>query len=254
MQLKIPTVKAIEILEKRKSELGTFDFEPKVWKGKTENDLREIFDGFDTKWLQISQINFDTPFSDMKYEVLEKGKKQANQYLESYIEQIKEYSEIQNLQHEENENYFENQNRALKNQLSEAISSANIILEDRTQILSELNDKNKEVTNLKENTVQLSEITINKLFGLLKNLPIGQIAALFGSIFAIIGFAFYFGTLIQEKSNMDNEFELREKLNNSKNLNQNLENNITILEKENSELINNLNELKTEKTDTNKTK
>lgn len=68
MQLKIPTDKAIEILKKRKSEIGAFDFEPKVWKGKTENDLREIFDGFDSKWLQISQINFDTPFSDMKYE------------------------------------------------------------------------------------------------------------------------------------------------------------------------------------------
>ena len=77
MQLKIPTEKAIEILEKRKSEIGGLNFEPKVWKGKTENDLKEIFDGFDTKWLQISQINFETPFSDMKYEVLEKGKRQA---------------------------------------------------------------------------------------------------------------------------------------------------------------------------------
>jgi len=254
MQLKIPTDKAIEILKKRKSEIGTFDFESKVWKGKTENDLREIFDGFDTKWLQISQINFDTPFSDVKYEVLEKGKKQANQYLESYIEQIKEYSEIQNIQHEENEKYFENQNRGLKKQLSEAISSANVILEDRNQILSELNDKNKEVINLKENTVQLSEITINKLFGLLKNLPIGQVVALFGSIFAIIGFAFYFGTLIQEKSNMDDEFELREKLNNIENSNQNLEDKIIILEKENSELKNNLKEQSTKKTDTIKTK
>ena len=165
MQLKIPTEKAIEILEKRKSEIGGLNFEPKVWKGKTENDLKEIFDGFDTKWLQISQINFETPFSDMKYEVLEKGKRQAKQYLESYIEQIKEYSTIKNIRNKENEKYFENENRALKGQLSETISNANVILEDRNQTLSELNEKNKQIVNLKENTVQLSEITINKLFG-----------------------------------------------------------------------------------------
>lgn len=244
MQLKIPTKKAIEILEKRKSEIGGLNFEPKVWKGKTENDLKEIFDGFDTKWLQISQVNFDTPFSEMKYEVLEKGKRQAKQYLESYIEQIKEYSSIKNIRNEENEKYFENENRALKGQLSETISNANVILEDRNQTLSELNEKNKQIENLKENTVQLSEITINKLFGLLKNLPIGQVVALFGSFFAIIGFAFYFGTLIQEKSNMDNEFELREKLNESENLKQNLEKKIIQLEKEKSELKTNLNNLK----------
>lgn len=115
MQLKIPTKKAVEILEKRKSEIGGAYFEPNVWKGKTENDLKEIFDGFDTKWLQISQIDFDKPFSEMKYKILEKGKNQAKQYLESYIEQIKEYSEIQNTKDEQNEKYFENENRGLKN-------------------------------------------------------------------------------------------------------------------------------------------
>ena len=53
---------------------------------------------------------------------------------------------------------------------------------------------------------------------------------------------------------MDNEFELREKLNNSENLSQNLEDKIIRLEKENSELKTNLKDLKTIKTDTSKTK
>jgi len=53
---------------------------------------------------------------------------------------------------------------------------------------------------------------------------------------------------------MDDEFELREKLNNIENSNQNLEDKIIILEKENSELKNNLKEQSTKKTDTIKTK
>jgi hypothetical protein len=244
MELKIPSKKAIEILEKRKAEINGVSFEPKVWKGKTENDLREIFDGFDTKWLQISQITFDTPYSEMKYEIREKGKKQAIQYIESYIEQIEEYTAIKVNAKEEDERYFENENKSLKKQISEAVSSSNYILEDRNGILSELNEKNKQVENLKQNTVQLSEITINKLFGLLKNLPLGQVVALFGSFFAIIAFAFYFGTLIQGKSNMDSEFELRNKLDNSETQNQELKTKVSKLEKEKTELNFNISEMK----------
>ena len=235
MKLNIPTEKAIEILEKRKSEINSYDFEPKVWKDKTENDLREIFDGFDTKWMQISQLSFTTPFSDMKYDVLEKGKKQATQYLDAYIEQIIEYTSIEASVTDESEKYYENENKILKKQISESISSTNYILDERNGVLTELNEKNNEIKNLKENTVQLSEITLNKLLGLLKNLPIGQFIALLGSFFAIIGFAYYFGTVIQEKANMDNEFELREKLSEYKNQKKELNTKIINLEKEKTE-------------------
>ncbi|MBG6063441.1 hypothetical protein IWX83_003251 [Flavobacterium sp. CG_9.1] len=49
MELKIPKDKAIEILEKRKSEIDVYGFEPKVWKHTTEDNLKDIFGGLDFK-------------------------------------------------------------------------------------------------------------------------------------------------------------------------------------------------------------
>src|SRR5690606_1465756 len=121
MQLKIPFEEAIRILEKRKSEILLNDFDHKVWKGKTENDLKEIFAGMDYKWLQISQLDFEAPFtSDQnKREVFNRGKRQAEQFLDSYIEQIQEYSQIQQKQANQTEQTFELKYYKIKNEMNE---------------------------------------------------------------------------------------------------------------------------------------
>ena len=51
MNLKIPKDKAIKILRQRIAELSEYNFNPKAWKGKTENDLKEIFPIGSMQWL-----------------------------------------------------------------------------------------------------------------------------------------------------------------------------------------------------------
>ena len=236
MQLKIPKDKAIEILEKRKSEIDQYGFEPKVWKHTTEDNLKEIFGGLDFKWSQISSISFSSPFSDSSGIAMSNGKNQARKYLDSYIEQIKEFTDIQNNLIEENEKFFVKENKNLKNQLTEVLTNANIILNDNNEILTELNAKNAEIKSLKENTVQLNEITLNKLFGLIKNLPIGQTIGLITTLFAVIGFSYWLGVTVKENSFLKSEYELQNKINQLNSEKEKLENNIFNLKNENNKL------------------
>ncbi|WP_396198489.1 hypothetical protein [Flavobacterium sp.] len=236
MELKIPKDKAIEILEKRKSEIDIIGFEPRVWKHTTEDNLKEIFGGLDFKWSQINSISFSSPYSEVSSSVFERGKIQAKKYLDSYIEQINEFTEIQKSLDEEKERFFEQENKNLKTQLMEVISSSNKKLGERNELLSEINAKNIEIKKLKENTVQLTEITLNKLFGLIKNLPIGQAIGLFSALFGIIGFSYWIGTTIKENSFLKNEYELQTKINELKLDEQKSDNNIYKLKTENINL------------------
>lgn len=249
MELKIPKHKAIEILEKRKSEIGIIGFEPKVWKHTTEDNLKEIFGGLDFKWSQINSISFSSPYSEVSSNVFVSGKIQAKKYLDSYIEQINDFTEIQNNLNEEKERFFEQENKNLRSQLIELISSSNKNLGERNELLSEINAKNIEIKKLKENTVQLTEITLNKLFGLIKNLPIGQAIGLFSALFGIIGFSYWIGTTIKENSFLKSEYELQTKINELKLDQQKSENNIYKLKTENINL-----KQKIEKLDINKVK
>ncbi|WAC03506.1 hypothetical protein N7U66_08495 [Lacinutrix neustonica] len=236
MQLKVRKEKAIEILEKRKKEIDEPGFDPKVWKHKTEDNLKEIFGGLDFKWTQIDGINFNSSFTDLSASVLATGKLQARKYLNSYIEQIIEFTEIQDSIVEENERYFEQENKTLKSQMMDVVSSSNTILEDRNELLSDINAKSVEIKSLKENTVQLNKITLNKLLGLIKNLPIGQTIGLFTTLFGIIGFSFWLGKTIKENSFLKSEFELQTKINKLNSDKEKLDSNIYKLEAENNNL------------------
>ncbi|MBG6063442.1 peptidoglycan hydrolase CwlO-like protein [Flavobacterium sp. CG_9.1] len=200
---------------------------------------------------QINGISFSSPYSGVSSSVLERGKLQAKKYLDSYIEQINEFSEIQNSLVEEKERFFEQENKNLKSRLMEVISSSNKNLEDRNELLSDINVKNVEIKKLKENTVQLNEITINKLFGLIKNLPIGQAIGLFTALFGIIGFSYWLGTTIKENSFLKSEYELQTKINELNFDKQNLDNNIFKLKAENNNLKQEIEKLDNKKVNTN---
>ena len=213
MQLKIPSEEAIRILEKRKSEILLNDFDHKVWKGKTENDLKEIFAGMDYKWLQISQLDFEAPFtSDQnKREVFIRGKRQAEQFLDSYIEQIQEYSQIQQKQANQTEQTFELKYYKIKNEMNELIDETNSFLDNYKNLQSEVEDKDAQISKLKNNTVQLNEISLRKLFHLIGNLPVIQIVTLISVVIAIITASFFLGKEIQETISNNEQFDLREK-------------------------------------------
>lgn len=237
MELKIPKESAIAILEKRKSEIDKPGFEPKVWKHTTEDNLKEIFGGLDFKYQQIQGLTFSSQFSEFSANALAKGKLQAKKYLDSYIEQINDFTDIQSNIIEENERHFEQENKDLKSQMMEVISKSNSLLEDRNNLLSDINTKNSEIKSLRENTVQLNEITLNKLFGLIKNLPIGQTIGLFTALFGIIGFSYWLGTTIKENSFLKTEFKLQTEINQLKSRNEKKDNEIYKLKSENEKLI-----------------
>lgn len=150
MRLKIPKEQAIAILEKRKSEIYKSDFEPKVWKETTESDLREIFDGRDFKWMNISQIKFTTPFSDENTNVLAKGKEQAEKFMNSFIEQIEEYSKIAETKTIEREKYLESENDNLRVQMSGLMTKASGLIDDQNELLDELNEKDTKIEHLEK--------------------------------------------------------------------------------------------------------
>lgn len=207
MKLKIPTEKAIEIFEKRKQEISQYGFEPSVWKSTVENDCREIFDGVDFRWLDIGKIKFTTPVTSAKESTLAKGKVQATKLMESFIEQIREYSQIAELKSQEREKYYESEYNELNKETSRIIAQANELIVDQNKLLDELREQDAEIERLKKGTVQLSEITLAKLFKLIGNLPLGQTIGLITTIIGIIGFSVYCGTLIEKSTNQGNQLD-----------------------------------------------
>mgnify|MGYP006074248033 CR=1 FL=1 len=209
MQIKVTKEKAIKVLNKRITEIDAYSFEPNSWKNKTKNDVMEIF-GDLTKSLQISFINFNTPVTESKSEVLEKGKKEAKELIKSYIENIEEYIlepnknidpkvllniKIKNLEQESNSHILKN--NALETEL----------LSNESEIS---NYKNK-IQSLEKNTVQLNDISLSKLLTLISNLPVRQLIRLISIIIGVIGFSFFIGKVYKETSFRNSEYNLNRK-------------------------------------------
>ena len=237
MNLLIPANKAIEILSKRIRELNDFNFQAKVWKDKTVNDLHEIYAIGDTKWLQVSQLNFDTFIESEKSKVLETGKLQAKQLLESYIEQINELSKIRKEKVIIEEDNFKNKYSKLLNEWNKLVPDYNELLKEKNTLLENIEFKEqekqeykKEINRLTENTVQLSNISLSKLFKLIFNLPIGQIITFFAIIVAVIGGSFKLGLLYSDSVSKNIQYELKVERDNLKSENQKLKSEIKFKE------------------------
>ncbi len=233
MNLLIPENNAIKILSKRIGELNDFDFQAKVWKDKTINDLHEIYSVGDTKWLQVSQLKFNTFIDSEKYEILKLGKLQAKQLLESYIEQIIEFSKIRKEKTIIEEDNYKKKYSELLAEWNKIVPDYNELLKEKDKLLEtiefkeqEKQEQKKEINSLKENTVQLSNISLSKLFKLIFNLPIGQIIAFFAIIIAIIGGSFKLGILYSDSISKNEQYELRIERDNLKTENKKLKSDI----------------------------
>lgn len=216
MNLKIPNNKAIEILRKRIGELESYDFQPKVWKDKTQNDLKEIFPLGDTKWLQVSGIDFTTFISSEKEQVMRDGKVQARQLLESYIEQIQEYSKIQEEREIIEEDNYQKKYSDLLKEWNELVPSHNSLLKDKEQLHEiidakdgEIENRETEIDRLKKNTVQLDNISLIRLFKLISNLPIGQIIGLIIAVIGIVTGSFKLGEIYSNNKAENDKYEYR---------------------------------------------
>ena len=151
--------------------------------------------------------------------------------MDTFIEQIKEYSKIK----EENiiksetvfkHKYIESQQeiKQLMNQLDEAIRIAN-------DNFDELKKQDIEIASLKKNTVQLEDITILKLFKLLGNLPVKQIVGLISIIIGILAFAGWCGAQIEKSTNRSITVDYKEEIRELKISNSDLNDSIVSLNK-----------------------
>lgn len=233
MNLLIPENKAIEILSKRILELNDINFQAKVWKDKTINDLHEIYSVGDTKWLQVSQLDFDTFIESEKFKVLETGKLQAKQLLESYIEQINEYTIIRKERVVIEEDNYKKKYSELLNEWNKLVPDYNKLLKEKEILLEknefkeqEKKEQKKEINRLIENTVQLSNISLSKLFKFIFNLPFGQIITFFAIIFAVIGGSFKLGILYSDSVSKNAQYELKVERDSLKSENQKLKSSI----------------------------
>lgn len=216
MKLNIPTEQAIKILRDRLVEIDGYGFNPKAWKDRTVLDLREIFPRGSTQWLQLSHINFDTYVTAEKINVLNEGKDTARKLISSYIEFIIDYSKVAEAKKVIDEKDYEQKYHDLLNDWNELVPGYNELIKshgeqlDREEgLLQDIETRDQEIERIKSETIQLDNVSFNKLWKALFNLPIGQLIGVFSTLVIMLIGAYSLGTLY-EKTNTNNQlFDLR---------------------------------------------
>lgn len=216
MKLKIPTEQAIKILGDRLREIDNYGFNPKAWKDRTENDLREIFPLGSMQWLQISSINFDTFVTSEKPKVLAEGKDTARKLITSYIEFIREYSKITEEKQIIKDKDFEQKYYDLLKKWNDLVPGYNELIKKyddqltTAQGLSEdIQTRDQEIERIKSETIQLDNVSFKKLLAALFNLPTGQLIGVFSTLVALLIGVFTLGTLYERTSANNELFDLR---------------------------------------------
>ena len=212
MKLKIPTEQAIKILRDRLAEIDSYGFNPKAWKDRTANDLREIFLLGSMQWLQISSINFDTFVTSEKTKVLSEGKDTAKKLIASYIEFIGEYSKIAEEKQIIKDKDSEQKYYDLLKKWNDLDPGYNELIkknDDQLTIsqgqLEDIKIRDQEIERIKSETIQLDSISFKKLLTALFSLPTGQLVSVFSTIVVILIGTFTLGTFY-EKTIANNEF------------------------------------------------
>jgi hypothetical protein len=216
MKLKIPTEQAIKILLGRLAEIDGYGFNPKAWKDRTENDLREIFPLGSMQWLQISSINFDTFVTSEKTKILSEGKDTARKLIASYIEFIGEYSKTAEEKQIIKDNDFEQKYYELLKKWNDLVPGYNeLIKKYDSQLttsqgqLEDLNIRDQEIERIKSESIQLDNVSFKKLWTALFNLPTGQLIGIFSTFVALLIGAFTLGTLYERTIANNELFDLR---------------------------------------------
>lgn len=216
MNLKIPTEQAIKILQNRHAEIDSYGFNPKAWKDRTENDLREIFPLGSKQWLQISSINFETFVTSEKIKVLAEGKDTARKLITSYIEFLREYSTMaEQKQIIKDKDFEQKYDDVLKkwNKLvpdyNELIRKYDDQLTTSQSQLEEIRTRDDEIERIKSETIQLDNVSFKKLWSALFSLQIGKLIGIFSTLFAFLIGAFTLGTLYERTSANNELFDLR---------------------------------------------
>ncbi len=216
MKLKIPAGQATKILQDRLREINGSNFNPKAWKDKTENDLREIFPLGSMQWLQISQIHFETFVTSEKSKVLAEAKETARQLISSYIDFIQQYSKIDDQKQITKERDYEQKYIELLTDWNELVPGYNELIKKYDNqltttegLLESIEVKDQELERIKTETIQLDNVSFKKLWSALFNLPTGQLISIFSFLIVCIIGAFSLGKLYERTSANNELFDLR---------------------------------------------
>lgn len=224
MKLNILKEQAIKILKDRLSEIEQFDFNPKAWKDRTENDLREIFPIGSMQWYQISNIQFETYVTTEKLKFFNEGKDTARKLINSYIEFIEEYSIVEEQKQNFKEKDYEQKFSELLKDWNDLVPGYNVMLKKydvqlatNETLLENIESKNQEIELIKSETIQLDNVSLNKLLKVFFNLSLFQIITTITVFIGVIIASFSIGKLYQENVGNNQLFEYKTENNNLNN-------------------------------------
>jgi hypothetical protein len=216
MKLLIPKDKAVQILQDRISRLNVYDFNAEAWKERTVLDLKEIFPLGSTQYLKIQFLRFDTYIVAEKYKVMSEAKKTAEQVLKSYIEFINEYSKVAEERIVIKEKDFETKYSNLLKERNEIVTDYNRLIknyEEQLDTNSELLDQTEDLKNqieiIRKDTIQIDNVSFNKLSKAFYNLPIWQIVTTFSVIITIVIGVFGLGSIYQKNEDNNQLFDFK---------------------------------------------
>jgi len=186
-------------------------------------DLKQIFGVLSDQWLQISAIHFDTIVDSQKAQKLNQGKETAKGLLNTYINYIEEYSKIEGQRSGVKEKGFEEKFYSLLKEHNERGDELLKSLKDHGDLLNENEILTLENQSLRENTLQLDNVSLGKLWAGIKNLPTRQIWTLVTIGFGIFATSFTLGQQFERISTKADTFEIKKENSDLKIYNQTLQ-------------------------------
>lgn len=212
MNLNIPASDAIEIFDKRLSEIDSTSFDSTAWKARTSNDCKSIFSLGSFRWLQVESLKFETFISKDKEEALRNGKNTARQLIKSFIEDIQVYSQIEDAKFAREQDNYKIKYGELLKEWNDLVPVYNKAIEEKSKVEVEAAQALAEIETIKERTIPIEDVTLFILFKAVHKLSIPKLIAFYATILAILGGVILIGTKLEENKSIRDQYDLRKEI------------------------------------------
>jgi|SRR6185437_5811407 len=200
MKILLPSNDAIDILSERLNALSYYPFNPTVWQKVTVIDIDQIFGTLSNQSLSINHITFETPVTQYSAETLKKGIEIAKGLLNSYIQQIARYSEIElnrqgskefHLQRQINE--LIDQRVKLQNNYAALNASNTVIKKENDNLQKQLKTLQERNQYLIDNKLQSDNVTLKTIWRISLNTPLKKLWPVIGVLISLLIIFFTIG-------------------------------------------------------------
>jgi hypothetical protein len=173
-----------------------------AWQSNAANDVKAIFGPLgDISDLDLRHIRI---YSALPGSTLNDAKIKAKELLTGYIAYIEKFlpdpvptTPIQQelLENKMNLTLQVDENMRIHRKL-QAVGAENTAAKSEISLLkANIKISQQKIADLEKNTVQLNDLTLAKIWVLIKHLPIAHTWALIGAIAAVLGVAYWIGTI-----------------------------------------------------------